>query len=209
MVDYQRLVSEIRSFLQSSDWTSTEPLREPAAAFADVCREANERLRRCEEFLHKGLRSEALHLAQAEPALLDLVATLDFPERPQWEEVTMTYGLAAAPKLQLGAAEALNKAYAEDRPLEHLLRRHRLLALTRAPLRGRLVVLRSIAEVDTRNPVWADDITVFEQARLRQMEKEVDDAAGRNDTAALAGLREEVHKSQWRVAPPNALATAL
>ncbi|HMC64682.1 MAG TPA: hypothetical protein VKI65_07070, partial [Gemmataceae bacterium] len=71
MTDYQRIVDDIRSFLHSSDQTQSEALKEMAVAYAGACQEANQRLRRCDEFLQKGLRSEAVHFADAEPVLLD------------------------------------------------------------------------------------------------------------------------------------------
>src|SRR5215510_7754447 len=101
MADYPHIVDDVRSFLQSADQTLSDHLKGLAAAYADACKEANRRLRRCEEFLQKGLRSEAIHLAQTEPDLLDLVAVLDFPERSQWEELLLTYGLPAPPQLML------------------------------------------------------------------------------------------------------------
>src|SRR5436309_2319194 len=101
MPDYQRTVEEIRCFLLLSVQALTDELKILAAAYAAACRDVNQRLARCEEFLNKGLRSEAIHLAQAEPALLEVVAVLDFPERPQWEEVLVYFGLPPAPRLLL------------------------------------------------------------------------------------------------------------
>jgi hypothetical protein len=205
MLDYQRVVDELRSFLQSNDQTLTDPLKELAAQYAQACREANERLRRCEEFLQRGLRSEAVHFAQAEPVLLDLVAALDFPERPQWDEVALQYSLPAPPKLLLETAEALNRAYADEQPLDDLLRKHRLLALGRAPLTARLGVLRRIAVLDARNPVWQDDVAEFEKRRLRDLEHEADRAASRNDGPGLAAVWEEINKTRWLTPPPAPL----
>src|SRR5262249_36057862 len=115
------------------------------------------------------------------------------------------YGLPAAPALNLDAAKALNEAYAEEQPLEDLLKRHRLLALSRAALPARLMILRRIAGMDALNPVWADDVREFERARLRQMPQEVEEAARRGDTAAVAALAEEVRGGRWSVELPAGL----
>ena len=202
MADYQRVVDEIRSFLQSTDQTLTDRLKELAADYARGCQEANQRLRRCEEFLQKGLRSEAIHLAQAEPILLDLVATLDFPERSEWEELVFTYGLAAPQKLNLATAEALNEAYTAVQPLEQLLRKHRWLALSHAPLPSRLNVMRQIALIDIGNPVWVEDIREFEKARVRQLEADVQRALQHGDTPALDRIVQEIRATEWTTAPP-------
>src|SRR5258708_33471989 len=128
MIDHHQLVDEIRSFLYSSDQTMTDSLKQLGAAYMTACQEVNARLRRCAEYLQQGLRSEAIHLAQTEPALLDELAVLDFPGRSDWDEICLTYGLPAPPQLNIEAAEALNEAYADALPLEGLLRQHRLLA---------------------------------------------------------------------------------
>jgi hypothetical protein len=206
MADYQRTVDELRSFLQSSDQTLTEPVKKLAAEYAEGCREVNARLRRCEEFMQRGLRSEAIHYAQAEPVLLDVVGVLDFPERDRWEEVSLLYGLPAPPKLLLETAEALNKAYAEEAPLEELLKRHRLLALSRAPLPSRLAVLRKIAALDRANPVWTQDVAEFEKRRHRDLQTFVEQAGQRGDGAALATAWEEINTAAWLAPPPAALS---
>lgn len=207
----QPVVDELRALLQSVDQQLTDRLRSQLApAYAAVCQEANQRLRRCDELLAKGLRSEALHLAQAEPVLLDLVAILDFPELAQYEQLCLMYGLPAPPKLQMETATALNEAYADDQPLEELMRKHRMLALGRGPLGARLALLRRIRELDGRNAsLWEDDIRTFERARFQQMFNNVDQLIQRNSIGALTAASEELARSKWLVAPPNALVNKI
>jgi hypothetical protein len=202
MLNYQQVIEEIRSFLQATDQTLTDRLRELAAEYAQACLEVNQRLRRCEDFLQRGLRSEAVHLAQADPDLLDQVAILDFPEKPQWEEVLLTYSIPSPPRLLLLTAEALNEAYSLVQPLEQLLRKHRLLALARAPLMARLGVMRQIAKLDAGNPVWAEDIGEFEKVRIRQLESAIAHAQEHGDTRTLDKLFTEIRTTEWVTAPP-------
>jgi hypothetical protein len=202
MPDYHRIVDDVRSFLHSSDQTYSDTLKALAAEYAAACKEVNGRLRRCEEYLQKGLRSEAIHFAQGEPVLLDAVAALDFPERADWEEVALTYGLPPPPKLRVETAEALNKAYSEEQPVEQLLRRHRRLALKRAPLVQRLAVMHQLAEADPTNPIWAEDLPAFERARFQKMSNDLQAALSTNDLDAIFGLWEEVQGGRWLVQPP-------
>ena len=81
MLDYQRIVDDVRSSMFSNSMEGVDFLRGAAADYSVACDEINERLRRCGALLRQGLRSEAIHLAEIEPNLLDVVATLDFPER--------------------------------------------------------------------------------------------------------------------------------
>src|SRR5438094_5307887 len=204
-MDYQPVVDEIRSFVQSVDQTLTDRIKEVAVLYVQACNEVNQRLRRCDEFLQKGLRSEAIHLAQTEPVLLDQLAILDFAERPQWEELALMYGLPAPPQLRLETAAALNEAYADEQPLEELLRKHRLLALTRGSLKGRISVMRRIAELDPGSTVWPDDIRNFEKQRFKQIQNDLSALAGREDYEGLAAIAAELQTTRWLAAPPSVL----
>jgi len=86
MADLRRTIDEIRSLMQDEVIELTAQLEQLASEFAQGCREANERLRKCEEFLNQGLRAEALHFAELAPNLLDQVGMLDFPELAEWSD---------------------------------------------------------------------------------------------------------------------------
>ena len=86
MPDLQRTVDEVRFRIQSGDCELNDELKRLAGDYAVLCHEANLRLRRCGEFLRQGQRSGAIHLAEAAPNLLEAFATLDFPERTEWDE---------------------------------------------------------------------------------------------------------------------------
>ncbi len=76
---------------------------------------------KCSSLLQQGLRTEALHLADESPNLLDLVAALDLPDPQAWADFCQNNSLPVPPPLQLDRAAQLNDAYAQDQPLEHLL----------------------------------------------------------------------------------------
>src|SRR5262245_42195467 len=100
-MNYQDVVRTLRSLVQGQDQTLTDAFKRAAVDYAEACRAVNARLQRCEEFLQRGLRSEAVYVAEVEPAVLDLVAVLQFQERPELEQLLLTYGLPAPPPLQL------------------------------------------------------------------------------------------------------------
>jgi hypothetical protein len=203
--DFPRIVDDIRSFLHATDQTYTEPLRHLASEYAEACNKANERLRRCEEYLQRGMRSEAIQYAQAEPPLLDVVAVLDFRERMDWEQTAAMYGLTPPPRLRLETAEALNRAFAEEKPLEDLLRKHRRLALARAPLPDRLAILHKIWRMDAGNPVWGEDVVRLEQARFGQLREMMSVAAASQDVDLIFQVREELFGKTWTAPLPKPL----
>ena len=168
MLDYQRIVDDVRSVLWQ-DADNLDFLRSAAADFLVACDETNDRLAAAAALLKQGLRSEAIRLCEVEPNLLDTVATLDFPEREQWNGLVAQYGIVAPPPLMLEWASVLNEAYALEQPLADLLRRHRLAALARGPLPVRIGLLRKLAECDADNPAWQEDLTVFEASGRRSL----------------------------------------
>jgi len=176
-----------------------------AEDYAQACREVNDRLRKCHDALVRGLRSDAIHLAEAEPNLLDLVALLDFSELPGWKETCRTSKLTSPPELLIEMASALNEAYAAEQPLANLMANHRVMALARAPLEERLTVMRRIAALDPASAFWDDDIRKFEQARVEEIRAHMGPALKANDSAALARLRDEAEKPVWRISVPQEL----
>lgn len=205
MPDHQRLIDDIRSVLQASSCELNERLRALAEGYAEACSETNERLRKCERLLRQNLRSEAIHLADADPNLLDTIATLDFPERPQWDEIIGMYELPQAEPLLVDVARDLNEAYAHVQPIQKLLAKHRLLALNRAPLNQRLAVMRKLDAQDQTAFVWDDDIRIFERARFLEIETEAREAARRREPAGLSALVSEIERTEWREDPPGHL----
>ncbi len=142
--------------------------------------------------LKQGLRSEAIRLCEVEPNLLDTVATLDFPEREQWNSLVAQYGIVAPPPLMLEWASVLNEAYALEQPLADLLRRHRLAALARSPLPVRIGLLRKLAECDADNPAWQEDLTVFERERQKELAGEIAEAQQAANLHRLIALEDEL-----------------
>lgn len=204
--DPQYVVDQIRAFLAETDQTLTPQLGELAKAYATICAQVNDRLRQCVAFLRKGLRAEAIHVADAEPALLDVLLIVDIPERGEWDDLCATYDLPRAPALMIDAAQELNEAYAIVRPIEVLLDRHRRLALERAPLAERIPVMRALAKADPESLFWEEDIRTFEQARLKELRAEAETAARARDHATLTKLLAEISAPDWRTTVPKDVA---
>jgi hypothetical protein len=106
-------------------------------------------------------------------------------------------------------AAFLNEAYAQEDPLQDLLRTHRRLALMRAPLKARIGVMRKLAAQDSNNPIWTEDVRAFEKARFRQIQVEAAEAAKRHDVDGLGSLLGELEDQTWTEPPPQALLQGL
>jgi hypothetical protein len=202
MTDYQRLLDNIRAFLASANQVRTDELADWAAEYARGCAEANDRLRRCTDYLQKGLRTEAIHAAEEQPNLLDLVAMLDLQELDAWRGVCFQYELTDPPALAIESAAALNEAYAGEETVKGLLTKHRLLALACAPVKDRLATMRKLAESDPSSPFWQEDVQSFERARLEEIRVSVPKAAKTGDSAAANRLCEDLDSKSWRTTIP-------
>lgn len=209
MSDCEQLVDQIRAFVQSADQTKTPALEALAVSFAEANGEVGRRLSKCHSLLRQGLRSEAIQLAETAPRLLDQVAALDFPERADWDEIVQLYDLLPAPPIPAESASFLNEAYAEEDPLQDLLRSHRRLALVRAPLSDRIRVMRKLATLDPNNPIWPEDLQTFEKARFAQIDREAARAEKAGDAEAVARLMAELDGQTWLEAPPDSLVAPL
>jgi hypothetical protein len=205
MIDYKELVDNLRSFLAVTERSRSEELESWANDYLQWCKQTNDRLRRCKQYLQKGLRGEAIHLAEEDPELLDVIATLDFPELPEWRQVCVQHSLPEPPPLLIDIARSINETYAEAEPLTNLLARHRLMGLARAPLAEHLMVLRRLAERDPATAYWEEDVKVFEKARLNEIRVQIRGLVQRNDFETLANIRAEIEGTQWRVPVPREL----
>ena len=205
MLDYQRIVDDVRVALMNNADAADDFLQAVAADYSLAIDEANQRLSACGALLRKGLRSEAIQLSEIEPNLLDVVEILDFPERDTWNELLFLRSLSVPASLMLDVAANLNEAYAIDRPLATLLERHRLLAMSRGPMKLRMETLRKLAAADPDNSIWEDDVRTFEEERIKELQREVPAAIFRGNAAALDALAAELEDTVWRTAPPVAL----
>jgi hypothetical protein len=206
MTNYDRIVDDIRTVLTADVDPSEDALRELDERFASAVSETNERLRECDALLNKGHRGEAIQKCEAEPNLLDVVSTLDFPEFELWVDYVKQFGYPGTPALLTDVAEQLNEAYNENASLSDLLRQHRLHALLRSRLPTRMKILRTLAERDFGNPIWQDDIRSYEKVRHNQLQEETEAAVAANDLKRLSQLEQEVRSEAWLEQPPKEIA---
>jgi hypothetical protein len=215
VIEYERLIDDIKHALMvesqptaTSGQSRAERVAALAADYLAKCQVANERVRQCSHLLRRGLRSEAIQLAEHAPNLIDLVTLLDFAERSQWCDLLGQYDLPLPPELMIDVAADLNAAYALEQPVAVLLKRHRLQALGRAPLKFRIATMKEIAKADPSNPIWNQDLSKFEKARHEQIQKESQAAAKMMNVGILEALDQELREPGWLMPPPPTLVAA-
>ncbi|MEZ6121669.1 MAG: hypothetical protein R3C49_00680 [Planctomycetaceae bacterium] len=202
--DVNQLIDEIQRALAATTEPTEEELIDLAARHEDVVEATAARLREVEKLLNKGLRSEAIALAEQAPNLNDLATALDFPEFEIWNDFLLQFGIQPIRELPVDIAAELNDAYSISAPLERLLQRYRTQSLARAPLPDRIDTLRQLVVEDTANPGWKNDLQKFEAHRLEQLKKELQVAIKGRDLSAVAVLDQELNAVGWSVnVPPS------
>ena len=197
MRDPQKLIDDIHGFLGRSDQTLTDDVRGLVGELNELASVADGRLRRCEDYLRRGLVGEAVHLAEVEPPVLDIVGALEFQGREQWEEVLNMYGLPVPQRVNLTRAAALNQAYELHHTLEPILREYRRLCLSRSSPGERIAVLGQLVRNDPGNSGWRDDIATCEMPALAEITQAVKKAIPRGDLVALTGIAQQLQMGAW------------
>ncbi|HSU69511.1 MAG TPA: hypothetical protein VLJ39_21675 [Tepidisphaeraceae bacterium] len=205
MADYQEIPELIRSFIATPGHPWSEDLSDVAMSYATLCREANDRLRRCADFLARGMRSEAVQLADCQPKLIGLAESLKIPDSTAWNAACVAHGLAPAPELLTDSLSQLEVAVEIELRLQPLLARFRLLSLAKSPVRDRMEVLLPLHDKDPGNPVWVENLRTLGTVRLKQIRAEAQTAYRGKDLSTLEGLSAELAGEAWQVDVPDDL----
>jgi hypothetical protein len=198
-----KTIRDIRAALSNAN-NPPELLADLSAEYGELCEQANERLDRIGRLLFEGYRDEAIQLSEQSPILTELVSILDFGESDEWKGLLLIEGIEVPVDLSMGIAEQIESAYGELQVLQPILKKHRLLALDKGPLKLRIVVLKKLMAMDPTNPIWAEDNETLQRARLDEIADEYRLAKSQNDADSLNKLQKEMEKP-WDVAIPPTL----
>ncbi len=208
----QAMIDRIRMTVTNDRYEETPELRDLSQEFAQLARSLNQRLQLCGELLRQGLRGEAIEEAEAEPNLLDavgLVTSFSDEEQQAWQDLIEFLELTPVEPILNDAALMLDAAYEEYQPLERLLRSHRRLALQRAPLAQRMVVLRKLFREDQGTEFWESDLRNYENVRINEISEELRKLSKRPVTEQIVPLREELESQDWLIPIPARMLSTL
>lgn len=199
----QELADEVRLVLKSGDLTLSDSLRQLSDEFSVVSRQVDTRLRRCTEFLNKGLRVEAIDLADQPPKLLEEIAVLSFPDRKAWDNLVADYGLAKTATPDQDRAMELSKAYTAQIPLLALTQKLRAMSRARSHAADRLPILWQLNELDANNPMWIESIELFEADAHKHLSTSAEQAIASGDLHKADLMFERLTSPNWKNAPPQ------
>lgn len=215
-------IQSIRQFLSGGGQPGPEGAA-IAGSYAELCVDANRRLGTCLDFIQRGMLSEAVHAAEAEPSLLDLCVQIDFPEAAEWRKLCAQSRWPVPPSLDAQAIGKLNEAYGSALSTEPLLKNYRT-HLLRKDHDSAVRVLRALTTKDPSNIPWKEDLIVLERKVLARLESEYAQGSSRDLVrlghlefeleqnwmldAEVASLRERVRESMRGLKSERAAAAA-
>jgi|GEM_PF-3654365 len=163
-----------------------------AREYTEVCLAVNLRLEQAVALIRGGQVAAGLHLAEAAPAVLDMISVLGFREERQWRTHCEGKGHPVPKSFNADHVSALNEEFSRDISPEHPLYRD----YRQAVLQGRddraLAILRLIERLKPDNADAAAEAArlekKFARARLAKLEEAVEAGDERAALAILAGL---------------------
>jgi hypothetical protein len=171
IIQVGRIIKRIADLLQTG---SNEPQAAALAKdYVECCRATARRLEQCETMLKAGDDFQALQLAEAPPALLDLITLLGFRSSAEWRTYCVKHQFATAEPFDNDAIRRLNGAYARGIPADHRLYKDYRQAifghkLDEALLAGRLILKLNPADKELQADNQRLEAQVLE-ARLKAL----------------------------------------
>ena len=163
-----------------------------AAAYAELCAQANDRLSRCAGFARSGRLVESIHLADESPNLLELCTQLDFSKAAEWRDLCGSKKWPVAQPIDADAINVLNDAYGSGIPLDPLLQEYRA-AMSKRDRRSAILILRRLAQIEPDNSTWGDDLAAFEARRIEEIATTLADLDRQGALDELTALATELN----------------
>ncbi len=193
----RKLIESIRLYCEDGVLPEGTSLQALASEYAAICAMANQRLEHCLQFVRKGNLGEAVRQARMKPDLMLLCRLLEFDGVSYWRDIIVRGRLALPEPIDDDALKELLEACGSASLREPLMKQYRA-AVQRRDDEDCIAILRQLIDVAPDDPHWREDLQRFERKRLGLMEREVLDAADRDDHSRLEELLDEL-QGAWTV----------
>ncbi|MCL2745177.1 MAG: hypothetical protein FWE67_15145, partial [Planctomycetaceae bacterium] len=201
MKELEALIENINTAIAFPETVPIEWIRGYAQRYTEISTEVSRRMIQCIQHLRAGNIAEGIRLAELQPNLLEMYLLLDFTARDEWIEIISPLGFVIPP-LPAEMFRELDDSYLTMTQLEPLLRQHRLHALNGSSVRKRLSIIRAIAKIDIENIFWIEDQELFETERIKEFEKDVQEAIAAKNIQKIRALHQELSTPGWVIPPP-------
>ena len=177
-----KLVRQIAELLASGNGAE-EQGSQLAGEYVRLCHEANQRLEQCAAMIAKGSDYQALQLAESEPVLLDLVATLSFAGTHDWIHFCEENHLSIPEQLDRQAVTTLNALYAKGVPTNHPLYKDYRAAVSSREDQRALQIIKTINRLNPSDTDARSEMRRLENKRFQTVRAELQSALHVNDEA--------------------------
>jgi hypothetical protein len=143
--ELERLIRRIEEALERPPNGGLQKL---ASDYTAAGRATVTRLGQCAQMLERGEERQAIQLAEAQPALLDLITLLSFRTSPNWRAVCKGENLPTPDAIDVRAVRRLNEIYAKGIDKDHALYRDYRRAVMLNDDAHALGILRSIVRLN-------------------------------------------------------------
>jgi len=167
-------------------------VEEAAVIYAQFCADAERRLDRVAAMLQKGSDYQALQVAEEDPPLLDLAASLSFGEEKNWRIFCDTHGLKVAPRLNARIIQDLETLYATGITANHpLYKDFRAAVLSRDDEKA-LRIVKTILKLNPQDENAQKELLRLENKGLQEKIDQLREALKTDDEERIATLTESI-----------------
>lgn len=183
--------------------------RRAAEQWHEVVSGCLHRLERAADWARRGLRSEAIALAEAMPSVFQLAEAMRDPAMSEWHRFCARHDLPLPPELPSGPLETLRECFVQLEPLRDPLARWRKLNVGRAPATERLDQMRVLRGLDPFNPVWTEMAPPLEQAALAEAVEACERGLALWQLDRVQAVVEWMDAGEWLEAPASEAVAAV
>lgn len=176
-------------------------VQDAAGTYAQLCSDVERRLDLVAAMLQKGSDYQALQVAEEDPPLLDLAASVSFGEEKNWQIYCDTHGLKVAPRLDTRIIQDLETLYGRGISANHpLYKDFRAAVLSRDDAKSYRIV-KTILKLNPQDDNAQKELQRLENKALQEKIDLLREALKTDDEEHIAKLTESI----TAVAPPSKL----
>lgn len=190
MKSLSQAIEAIRAALKEE--VPPSAVEEASLIYAQLCSDVERRLDLVSAMLKKGSDYQALQVAEEDPPLLDLAASVSFGEEKNWQIYCDTHGLKVAPRVDLRIIQELESLYTRGISANHpLYKDFRAAVLSRDDSKS-LRIVKTILRLNPQDDNAQKELQRLENKSLQEKIDQLREALKTDDEERIAALTEDI-----------------
>lgn len=210
IVDRHQQAREAVTGILGTPAPSKEALLAARATLEEALVEANQELRRCSDWIDRGLMVEAVAHAKASHDLVQRGAELQaLASRPDWIAACQSSGTPPNSPIDAPALSKLNASFARVRGLQEPLRAMRKAFLGRHSPVAQIEAAQQLAEADPRSEHWRRLAESLEDEAMATIAANAEEALASRRLEGVEDALRQIESRRWTAAMPQGLRQRL